>query len=617
MGVSLGLLPIARAQSIYLSGVAGDAIKFVRMDLSDGTVSDVIVDDDVYAKDVAFDALNRRVYWTELGEGGSLVRARWDGSQRETLLSGLGTLYGVAVDGAGGKLYWSEWGNSRIRRGDLDGSNAETIATFPTYGAIHLALDPAAGKIYWTDWTRDKVQRANLDGTNVEDVYTGIVSDVPVGIAVDPAGGKVYWADKSRRRIRRVNLDGTGPEDLNITGLVVPIDVDIDPAGGKLYCTDDGGPVKRVLRADLDGSGAEEIVAEAEYSFVWGVAVDSVRGRVYWANYGRHTIGSADLDGRNIGAVADNTIGLPYGLQIDTRNDKMYWVDNVEFSPHHVVRSNLDGTQMEVLVDTFYGKARSLALDRISGHVYWADSNYASGGFWRCNLDGTDAVTLAEHWSDWPLNVEFDTSTGKLYWPGMAYYGGAGMHIWRSNPDTSGIEELVVSRLLPPQYIVEECSGGFALDSLEHVVYWTEGYGDHNGRIKRVDVRGAKPEELFYGPLCAKDLVLDQPAGKMYWTATFDGTVFRANLDGTEIETLPESGLSRIYGIALEFRTIPGDCARNGRIDVRDAAHLTACLDGPHAALQVGCACDDWDGSERVDLIDFGLLQNSFGAAGP
>ena len=37
-----------------------------------------------------------------------------------------------------------------------------------------LAVDAAGGKLYWTDWLTGKVQRANLDGSRVEDLVTGL-----------------------------------------------------------------------------------------------------------------------------------------------------------------------------------------------------------------------------------------------------------------------------------------------------------------------------------------------------------------------------------------------------------------------------------------------------------
>ena len=70
---------------------------------------------------------------------------------------------------------------------------------------IGLALDLAGGKMYWTDYATDKIQRANLDGSGVEDLVTSGL-DWPVGIALDLAGGKMYWTDRGTDKIQRASF---------------------------------------------------------------------------------------------------------------------------------------------------------------------------------------------------------------------------------------------------------------------------------------------------------------------------------------------------------------------------------------------------------------------------
>ena len=68
-----------------------------------------------------------------------------------------------------------------IQRSNLDGSGIEHLVTVGL--ADGIALDVAGGKMYWTDWGTEKIQRSNLDGSDVEDlVTTGL--EGPGGIAV-------------------------------------------------------------------------------------------------------------------------------------------------------------------------------------------------------------------------------------------------------------------------------------------------------------------------------------------------------------------------------------------------------------------------------------------------
>ena len=86
--------------------------------------------------------------------------------------SGLSTPWGIALDLAAEKMYWTDKTNAKIQRADLDGGRVEglikTGLTFPE----SFALDLVAGKMYWVDKGTLKIQRADLDGGNVEDLIT-------------------------------------------------------------------------------------------------------------------------------------------------------------------------------------------------------------------------------------------------------------------------------------------------------------------------------------------------------------------------------------------------------------------------------------------------------------
>ena len=73
-------------------------------------------------------------------------------------------------------------GPGKIQRANLDGSNVEDLITRGLEEPSGIALDVAGGKMYWTDWDTGKIQRANLDGTEIRDIITGL--DNPSGIAL-------------------------------------------------------------------------------------------------------------------------------------------------------------------------------------------------------------------------------------------------------------------------------------------------------------------------------------------------------------------------------------------------------------------------------------------------
>jgi DNA-binding beta-propeller fold protein YncE len=261
-----------------------------------------------------------QIYWTEDGE---ILRANLDGSDMQVLVSGLGGVSSLALDATNDKMYWADYTNSKIQRANLDGSGTEDLLTDAT-AIWAVALDIAANKMYWTNPSAAKIRRAGLDGTNVEDLITlegcAVPLGCPVAIAVDPSGGKLYWT-RVAQPIQRANLDGTDAEDLS-TSPAVSAGIAVDSVGGKLYWTVSipEGPGHwyqegLIARSNLDGSGREYVVGTVG-SDPGDIALDISNGKMYWADNGLHKVRRANLDGSGV----EDVIARPdvsYGIAVD------------------------------------------------------------------------------------------------------------------------------------------------------------------------------------------------------------------------------------------------------------------------------------------------------------
>lgn len=60
----------------------------------------------------------------------------------------------------------------------------------------------------------------------------------------------------------------------------------------------DNNPVSRIEKASLDGSNRVVIVHRG-LSRVRSLTVDTANNKLYWADYGRYTIGGSEYDGSN------------------------------------------------------------------------------------------------------------------------------------------------------------------------------------------------------------------------------------------------------------------------------------------------------------------------------
>ena len=179
----------------------------------------------------------------------------------------------------------------------------------------NIALDVAGGKIYWTEERDHRIQRANLDGTNVQDIITGLYR--PYGIALDIPGGKLYWMEEDDHRIRRANLDGTNVQDV-VTRLNEPANIALDVAGGKIYWTEPSED--RIQGANLDGSDVHVVVTDLDGPR--GIALDIAGDRIYWTDYSQNTIWRANLDGEDVRVVAIG-VSSPTAIALDSYHMEM------------------------------------------------------------------------------------------------------------------------------------------------------------------------------------------------------------------------------------------------------------------------------------------------------
>lgn len=259
LAVSLLFLAVSAVstEKIYVGDTGHDKIR--RCNLDGSNLEELVTTGLDNVGSIAVDRFAGKMYWTDWTDA-TLKRADLDGSNVETLLSGLSGPYGIALDAGSGKMYWTEFSAGKIRRANLDGSGAEDLVTTGLNHVNGIALDLDNGKMYWGDGSavNGEIERANLDGTSVETVLSGLSS--PMEIALDVPNRMMYWADLGTDRVQRANTDGTGVEDLYVSPLGTPVGVALDLAAGKLYFTDFGGSISKVLRSNLDGSGLEEIV---------------------------------------------------------------------------------------------------------------------------------------------------------------------------------------------------------------------------------------------------------------------------------------------------------------------------------------------------------------------
>ena len=418
-------------------------------------VSGIVLDAHVWAWEGFFDWVPAsKMYWTEFGTG-TIRRADPDGSNTETLLTGIGNPTGIALDGlfqdvhfpVEQKMYWADWATNTIRRADPDGSNVETLITAGEGSRITFALDWFWGKIYWTEssWESDTtiLRRADVDGSNVE--ITTEIETQQLVLAVDSffGHGTLYWSRWDSRTISSYGYD-----EVSISlGMEGPGSIAVDTTDDMLYWLDKR--TRSIRRANLDGTNVEDLVTGLEDAK--DIALDLVAGKMYWTEQGMGAIRRADLDGSNVENLLTD-IENPGSIALDVLEEKMYWtVRGASRFPDSgiIQRSNLDGSNVETLLAGLRDPM-GIALDHVAGKMYyWVGSGW-NGSIYRSNLDGSSSEVLVtgylatESELKGPVEIVLDIVEGKMYWTDK----GADV-IRRTDLDGANVEDIITGLTRP------------------------------------------------------------------------------------------------------------------------------------------------------------------------
>jgi DNA-binding beta-propeller fold protein YncE len=257
----------------------------------DGADKMVIISGCRFPDGVVVDVDAGHVYWTNMGvpsvDDGSIDRADLDGSNRVTIVpSGVAfTPKQLHLEAVGRKLYWGDREGMRVMRCNLDGSHVETLVQTgqgdddrrdQTRWCVGVAVDPAGGHLYWTqkgpsDAGLGKILRAGIDvptgdtpadRSDIEVLFKGLPE--PIDLELDLAARMLYWTDRGDpprgNTVNRAPIDamnGRSEPEILLTHLMEGIGIALDPGGDRMFVTDLGGTV---YTAGLDGSNRREIL---------------------------------------------------------------------------------------------------------------------------------------------------------------------------------------------------------------------------------------------------------------------------------------------------------------------------------------------------------------------
>src|SRR5882757_8779038 len=231
------------------------------------------------------------IYWTNMGgvgaNNGSLFRADLDGKNVTNIVpeGHTHTPKQLQLDKQNGKLYWCDREGMRVMRANLDGSDMETLIE-TGHGdeerrdarnwCVGIALDVAGGHVYWTQKGSDnagqgRIFRAGNDipkgqtpsaRKDIELLYDALPE--PIDLDLDLANRTMYWTDRGDpprgNTVSRAAMDVTSgarkEPEIIFDHLMEGIGLALDLKNGRMFMTDLGGSV---YSCGLDGANTKTL----------------------------------------------------------------------------------------------------------------------------------------------------------------------------------------------------------------------------------------------------------------------------------------------------------------------------------------------------------------------
>jgi len=261
---------------------------------ADGSDLKIIVSEGRRLPDgIVVDAEAGHVYWTDMGNpsanDGSIERADIDGRNVKHIVppGATHTPKQLQLDKKNGKLYWCDREGMRVMRCSLDGTSLETLVDTShgesrpgkdaTKWCVGIALDIAGGKLYWTQKGPDnagkgRIFRANLEipkgqtpanRQDIEVLFDGLPE--PIDLDLDLGNRMMYWTDRGDpprgNTVNRAPMDGAlgnrKEPEIIFDHLMEGIGLFLDVKNGRMFTTDLGG---NVISASLDGSNKKTLL---------------------------------------------------------------------------------------------------------------------------------------------------------------------------------------------------------------------------------------------------------------------------------------------------------------------------------------------------------------------
>jgi virginiamycin B lyase len=319
-------------------------------------------------------------------------------------------------------------------------------------------------------------------------------------------------------------------------------------------------------------SRAGQLLAGILVLLAWAFASEA-DAHIYWTNAAEGdgtTIGRANLDGSGLNQHFISGADDPCGIAVD--GSHVYWVNR---DLNAIGRANLDGSGVDqTFVTTGLVEPCGVAVD--GSHIWWANLGSGTGNagsIGRANLDGSDGQAYISGGTvSNPIAVALNSQYA--FWINTDLYGSDPVTPTIYRQDIDGGPPVKIQDL--PTFL------HFWPVATASRFYWAP----YTFGIASTDLDGGDSATVAGSNAAGGIGILGQT---IYWANVTEGTVSRANLDGSDPEFAFIRGLDHPFGLAVDAgKSPPFAFGRLTRNRDRGTATLKVILPGPGTVALTG-----------------------------
>ncbi|KAL3854930.1 hypothetical protein ACJMK2_014165, partial [Sinanodonta woodiana] len=390
-----------------------------------------------------------------------------------------------------------------IRRVDvMTNSYVSLIAGLRNTIALDFYYNESKVSLFWTDVMDDKIYRGTMMGNGITNIETVIDSGLATteGLAVDWVGGNIYWVESNLDQIEVAKLDGSLRTTLVAGDMVSPRAIVVDPSHGALFWTDWDGLNPRIEGCSMSGEGRRDIY------------------RIQPKEGG----------------------GWPNGLTLDYDFSRLYWIDARSESVHSI---KYDGSDYRLILKDHKDMSHPFAISLFGIHFYWTD--WSTNSVVRANkFTGGDIKTIQQTVTQpFDLQVVHPLRQPRSFNPCGKNNGNCSHLCLLSYNGTVGCH-------CPHQTKLDPKNNKTCIADNKFLLF-----------VRTAEVRGVDLENAHYNVIPVitiphvdnpSSIDFDQSDG-LYWADTGLNVINRANVNGSDVETIIDSGLLHPEGLAIDW----------------------------------------------------------------